>query len=130
MLTPPPSQTPILTPIPPEQIPLDPEPQIRLLPNTIPSPIMMMMIMLGIPPKQIQNILHTQFPRGVFPAAFNGLFGELAFLVLQLQDAGFDGVGDGEFVDGDVDGLVEAVDAVDGLFFDELRDCIISIGGL
>lgn len=29
-------------------------------------------------------------------------------------------MGDGEFVDCDVDGLVEAVDAVDGLFFDEL----------
>jgi hypothetical protein len=27
---------------------------------------------------------------------------------------------DADFVDGDVDGLVEAVDAVDGLFFDEL----------
>jgi hypothetical protein len=27
---------------------------------------------------------------------------------------------DGEAVDGDVDGLVETVDTVDGLFFDEL----------
>ena len=39
---------------------------------------------------------------------------------MQLEDAFFDGVGDGDFVDYDVDFLGEAVDAVDGLFFDEL----------
>jgi hypothetical protein len=39
---------------------------------------------------------------------------------LQLEDALFDAVVDGEAVDGYVDGLVEAVDAVDGLFFYEL----------
>ena len=79
-----------------------------------------MMLMFRVPPEQIQDILHGQFRRGRFPAAFDGLLGEFAFLLLQLEDAGFDRVGHGEFVDGDVDRLVEPMDAVDGLFFDEL----------
>lgn len=40
---------------------------------------------------------------------------------MQGKDAGFDSAGDGEFVDDDVGGLVEAVDPVDGLVFDELE---------
>jgi hypothetical protein len=47
--------------------------------------------------------------------------GELALGFLQFEDALFDAVVDGEAVDSYVDGLVEAVDSVDCLFFYELE---------
>jgi hypothetical protein len=42
---------------------------------------------------------------------------------LQLEDALFNGVVDAEAVDGHINRLVEAVDAIDGLLFDELWGC-------
>jgi hypothetical protein len=75
---------------------------------------------LRIATKQLHNLLHAQLAHSAVLAALNGLVGELALLLLQLEDALFDRVGDGDFVDYDVDFLGEAVDAVDGLFFDEL----------
>jgi hypothetical protein len=77
----------------------------------------MPILMLRLASEQIQDILHRQLADRF---AFDGRFGELPFFLLQGEDAGFDGAGDGEFVDDDVGGLVEAVDAVDGLVFDEL----------
>ena len=44
---------------------------------------------------------------------------ESALLLLQLEDSLFDGVSDRDFVDDYVDGLVESMNAIDGLFFDE-----------
>ena len=78
---------------------------------------MMMRLSLGISTEEIQDIFHAELADGF---AFDGGLGQGAFFVLEGEDALFDGVGDGEFVDGDIHGLVEAVDAVDGLFFDEL----------
>lgn len=48
------------------------------------------------------------------------MVGELALLFLEVENSLFDTVFDGDFVDYYVDFLGEAVDAVDGLFFDEL----------
>ena len=56
---------------------------------------------------------------------------ELAFLFLQIEDSLFDRVFDCDFVDDNVDFLGEAMDSVDGLFFDELdRISYIMNGGL
>lgn len=74
--------------------------------------------MLRVPSKQAQNITHTQLRDRL--AALDGRGREFAFLGLKVEDPFFDGVGDGEAVDCYVDGLVEAVDAVDCLFFYEL----------
>jgi len=78
----------------------------------------MVTLALRILPEQIQNIPHAELRNGL--SAFQGRFCEFPLLLLQREDALFDRVGDGEAVDCDVDGLVEAVDTVDGLFFDEL----------
>lgn len=75
---------------------------------------------LRVAAEELHDLLHAQLARAAVLTAFDGLVGELALLFLQLEDALFDGVGDGDFVDYDVDFLGEAVDAVDGLFFDEL----------
>lgn len=75
--------------------------------------------MLSISPKQPQYLLHAQLA-GTALSALDGLVGELTLLFLQVENALFDRVGDGDFVDDDVDGLRETVHAVDGLFFDEL----------
>lgn len=76
---------------------------------------------LRIAAEELHDLLHAQLARAAVLAALDGLVGELALLFLQLENALFDGVGDGDFVDYDVDFLCEAVDAVDGLFFDELE---------
>jgi hypothetical protein len=52
--------------------------------------------------------------------ALNGGVGKLAFALLKVQNALLDRVLDGHFVDLDIDGLVETVDTIDGLFLDEL----------
>ena len=68
--------------------------------------------------EQVEDILHAEFRDRL---SLDGRGGEGAFLLLQVEDALLDAAGDGDFVDDDVDGLVEAVHAVDGLLFDELR---------
>lgn len=76
------------------------------------------MIVLSLALEQVENVFHAELADGL--AALDGSLGELAFGFLQFEDALFDAVVDGEAVDGDVDGLVEPVDAIDCLFFDEL----------
>jgi hypothetical protein len=75
-------------------------------------------IVLGVALEQGKNILHIELADGL--AAFDSSSSELAFGFLEEKNFLFDGVVDGEAVDGYVDGLVEAVDAVYGLFFYEL----------
>ena len=75
-------------------------------------------IVLRVVLEQIEDILHAQFRDRL---SLDRRRGQRAFLLLQVEDALLDAAGDGDFVDDDVDGLVEAVDAVDGLFFDELE---------
>jgi hypothetical protein len=76
---------------------------------------------LGIPPKQLQDLLHTQFTSIGLSTALDRLISQFAFLFLEVENPFFDGVFYGDFVDYDVFLLREAVDAVDSLFFDELR---------
>jgi len=78
-------------------------------------------IILTLATKQRHHILHREILDGF--TTFDRRVGEFAFRFLQLENAFFDGVVDGEAVDGYVDGLVEAVDAVYGLFFYELFVC-------
>lgn len=75
-------------------------------------------IILGLAFEKVEDILHTQFPDSF--TALNSSLGQLAFGFLEFENTLFDRVVDAEAVYGDVDGLVEAVDAVDGLFLDEL----------
>ena len=82
--------------------------------------------MLRIATEQLQDLLHAELACAAL-AAFDGLVGEFAFLFLEVEDTFFDRVFDGDFVDDYVGFLGEAVDAVDGLFFDEL--CVsVSLG--
>ena len=83
--------------------------------------IIVPVIILRIPLEQRKDILHTKLADRL--AALNRRLREFALRLLQSDDAFFDGVVDGETVHGDVDGLVEAVDTVDGLFFYELCGC-------
>tara|TARA_R110002003_G_scaffold70_26_gene6558 strand:+ start:7607 stop:8092 length:486 start_codon:yes stop_codon:yes gene_type:complete len=78
-------------------------------------------LILGLALEQRKNILHAQLANRL--AAFNCGVGKLAFRFLQLEDALFNGVVDAEAVDGYINGLVEAVDSIDGLLFDELWGC-------
>ncbi|TFB07735.1 hypothetical protein CCMA1212_000512 [Trichoderma ghanense] len=70
--------------------------------------------------KQVNDFVEPELERALLGAPLDCLLGEEALLVLQVEDAFFHGLLDGELVDDYVDGLGEAVDAVDGLFFDEL----------
>lgn len=70
--------------------------------------------------EQINDFVDAQLERALPGAAFDGLLGEEAFLLLEGEDTVFDGVSDGEFVDDNVDGLRETMDTVNGLLFDEL----------
>lgn len=71
--------------------------------------------------EQLNDFVEAELESALPGASFDGLLGEEALLFLQLEDAFFDGVGDGELVDDDVDGLGEAVDSVYGLFFNKLQ---------
>lgn len=78
----------------------------------------MFAIELAFAAKQRHHILHGEVLDSF--TTFNGGIGELAFCFLELEDAFFDRVVDAEAVDSYIDGLVEAVDTVDCLFFNEL----------
>lgn len=70
--------------------------------------------------KHVNNLIQTKLERALLGARVNGLLGEQALLILQVNDALFDRLGDGQLVHNHVDGLVEAVNAVNGLFLDKL----------
>lgn len=72
--------------------------------------------------EEVNELIETQLECALLGARVNGLLGELALLVLKVDDALFDCVCDGELVDDHVYGLIEAMDAIDGLFLDELYD--------
>lgn len=76
-------------------------------------------IILRITLEERKDVLHTKLSDCL--AALDRRLRELALRFLQCEDALFDGIVDGEAVHGYVDGLVEAVDSVDGLLFDELN---------
>ena len=61
--------------------------------------------------------------------ALDGLLGEEALAVLEVEDALLDGGGDGELVDDDVDCLGETVDTVYGLFLNELGKGLLAQPG-
>lgn len=71
--------------------------------------------------EQLDDFVEAKLESALTGGSFDGLLGEEAFLFLELENTFFDGVGDGELVDDDVDGLGEAVDSVYGLFFNELQ---------
>lgn len=75
-------------------------------------------LVLGFALEQRQNVLHAQLANGF--AALNCSFGELSLRFLKVEDALFDGVVNGETVNGHIDGLVETMDAIDGLFLNKL----------
>jgi hypothetical protein len=91
----------------------------RLIPRDQVQPdAIHLMRVLGVMAEQLEHVLHGEFGRGHL--AFDGRVGELSFLLLQVQDPLLDGVLDGHLVDDNILGLVKAVHAVDGLFFDKL----------
>jgi hypothetical protein len=88
----------------------------------------MLPIVLGFPTEQRHHILHGEVLDGL--ATLDSRVGEFTLGFLELEDTLFDRVVDAEAVDGYVDSLVEAVDAVDGLFFYKLLGLLVkSFGG-
>jgi hypothetical protein len=65
--------------------------------------------------------LHTKLANSL--ATFDGGLREFALCFLESEDALLNGIVDGKAVDGDVDGLIEAVDTVDCLFLNKLEYC-------
>jgi hypothetical protein len=68
--------------------------------------------------EQRQDILHAKLADCL--AAHDDGVSELALRLLQLKDTFFDAVVNGEAIYDNVDRLIEAVETVDGLFFDKL----------
>jgi hypothetical protein len=68
--------------------------------------------------EEVKDIFHRQLADGF--AALDSSLGKFPLSLLQLENALFDGVVDGKTVYGNIDGLIEAMDAVYCLFFDEL----------
>jgi hypothetical protein len=75
-------------------------------------------VVFALAAKQGHHVLHGEVLDGL--ATLDSCVGELALCFLEFEDTLFYGVVDGEAVDCYIDGLVEAVDAVYCLFFDEL----------
>lgn len=75
-------------------------------------------IVLGLALEQVEDILHGELSDGL--ATLDGGLGKLALRFLQLKDALFDRVVDGQTVYCNIDSLVEAMDTIDCLFFDKL----------
>lgn len=73
---------------------------------------------LGFATEKCHHVAHSEFTGGGL--TLDGGVGELTLALLEVDDALLDGVLDYQFVDLDVKSLVETVDTVDGLFFDEL----------
>lgn len=70
--------------------------------------------------EHVDNLAEAELERALLGARVNGLLGEQALLVLQVNDALLDRLGDGELVDDNVHGLVQTVHTVDGLLLDKL----------
>jgi len=81
--------------------------------------ILMVARMFGVLAEKVHDILHAQLADRL-AAALDGRVCKVALLGLQFEDALFDAVGDCEAVNYYVLRLVEAVDSIDCLFFDEL----------
>jgi hypothetical protein len=73
---------------------------------------------LGVAAEEGHHVAHGQLAGGGF--ALNGHVGQLALAILKIDDTFFDSAFNDHPVDLHVDRLIEAVNAVDGLFFDEL----------
>jgi len=78
-------------------------------------------IVFGLTLEEVEDVFHGKLADGF--AALESSLGKFALGFLQLENALFHGVVDGQTVYGDIDGLVEAMDAVYCLFFDELYSC-------
>lgn len=76
----------------------------------------------GAAAEEVHNLVEAELEELLLGAAFDGRLGKQALLLLQVKDALLDRLFDCEFVDDHVDGLGQPVDAVDGLFFDELKE--------
>lgn len=68
--------------------------------------------------EQRHHVAHGQLARSCL--ALDGCVGQLALAFLEVEDSIFDRVFDGELVYFHVQGLVDTVNSIDGLFFDEL----------
>ena len=74
-------------------------------------------VMLCIPPEELEDVLHAQLGHSF---TFNGCGGQSARLFLEIKDTFLNAVGNSDFVDDNVDCLIETVDTVNGLFFHKL----------
>ena len=76
------------------------------------------MIVLGLPLEEVEDVFHGKLADGF--TALERSLGKFALGLLQLENALFNRVMDGQTVHSHIDGLVEAMDAVYCLFFNEL----------
>jgi hypothetical protein len=96
--------------------------EVRLVMDLVPA------VMLRIFPEQAEDIVEAELRCGL-ALALDSHLRQGSFLFLQVEDPLLDAIADGDFVDDDIDRLVEPVDAVDGLFFDELCNELASWAG-
>lgn len=75
-------------------------------------------IVFAFTTEQRHHVLHSEILDSL--AALDGRIGEFALRFLQFENALFDRVVDAETVDCYVDGLIEAVNTINCLFFNEL----------
>lgn len=79
-------------------------------------------------PEEVDDLVEAQLQPGLCAPGLERLRCQLPLLLLQREDALLDGAAHGQAVDDYVDRLREAVDAVDGLFLDELAMLVTDRG--
>jgi hypothetical protein len=82
-------------------------------------------IVFSVTLEEVEDVFHRKLADGF--AALDSSLGEFALGLLQLENALFDRVVDGQTVHGDIDGLIEAMDTVYCLFFDKLYFLLVSV---
>lgn len=78
--------------------------------------------MLGITSEESHNVLHGQLANCL--TAFDSSIRKLAFCFLKIQDPLFNCIGDGETIDHNINGLIQTMDTVNGLFFNKLQSML------
>lgn len=90
--------------------------------------LIILVVVLGITTEESHHITHSELS-GSGLTLDRGI-GQFTLAILQRDDSFFDCALDYHLVDFHVDGLVQAVDTVNGLFFDELEVELVRRAGV
>ena len=76
------------------------------------------MVKLRLTPEKCKNVFHAEFTNCL--SAFNGCLSKSALGLLKLNDAFLDGIMDRQTVDCYINSLIQPMNTINGLFFNEL----------